>query len=134
MAVVRFNRADRRWPAVDLLPMALLGVWVALVGVFMLVKPAGSDATLCVFRNLTGVPCPTCGSTRAALAVARGHLLEALALNPLVTAAAFAALAWLAVRIGLRISIRLNVAAWLTSVVFVVLLAANWAYVILGHA
>lgn len=114
--------------------MVLLVAWLVLVGLFMLVKPAaGHDATLCVFRNLTGLPCPTCGSTRAALAVARGHPLEALALNPLVTAAAFAFLAWLAVRVCLRTRIEVRVPSWLFWTVFAVGLGANWAYVILEH-
>ena len=136
MGVVRFTRATTRWPAVGAWPLALGIVWTALVGVFVLLKPAGSDATLCVFRNLTGLPCPTCGSSRAALAVVQGRLLEAIVLNPLVTVAGALAIAWLAVRVGFgrRIEIdltpRQRMLAW---VVIGALLGANWVYVILGH-
>jgi hypothetical protein len=42
----------------------------------------------CVFRAVTGVACPTCGGTRALLALARLDLPGALAWNPLVTLAA----------------------------------------------
>ena len=41
----------------------------------------------CLLKTLSDLPCPTCGSTRAALALARLDLLEALALNPLATLA-----------------------------------------------
>lgn len=41
----------------------------------------------CAFRSLTGIPCPTCGSTHAALAALHGHPLQALAANPLVALA-----------------------------------------------
>jgi hypothetical protein len=37
----------------------------------------------CPFHLATGVPCPGCGTTRAALALARGDVLGALAFNPL---------------------------------------------------
>jgi hypothetical protein len=38
----------------------------------------------CTFRQVTGVPCPSCGATRAGLALARGDLLVALSYNPLL--------------------------------------------------
>ena len=39
----------------------------------------------CLFRDLTGLPCPTCGTAHAALAIARLDLPGALAFNPLAT-------------------------------------------------
>jgi hypothetical protein len=47
-----------------------------------------AGAPPCAFHALTGVPCPTCGGTRALLALARLDVPAALAWNPLVTAAA----------------------------------------------
>jgi hypothetical protein len=44
----------------------------------------------CPLRMLTGVPCPTCGSTRAGLALVRGDIPGALHFNPLVTVAGIA--------------------------------------------
>ncbi len=41
----------------------------------------------CLFKAATGVACPLCGSTRAALALARFEPLEALTRFPLPTAA-----------------------------------------------
>jgi hypothetical protein len=38
----------------------------------------------CPLRDMTGVPCPTCGGTHAAVALANGHMVEAFAANPLV--------------------------------------------------
>lgn len=37
----------------------------------------------CPFKGLTGLPCMTCGGTRAALALGRLDFLGALAMNPL---------------------------------------------------
>jgi uncharacterized protein DUF2752 len=41
----------------------------------------------CWIHHLLGIPCPTCGSTRCALALARGDLRRAIALNPLMFSA-----------------------------------------------
>jgi hypothetical protein len=37
----------------------------------------------CTFHTLTGLPCPTCGMTRATQALLRGDFVAALAWNPL---------------------------------------------------
>jgi hypothetical protein len=56
---------------------------LALRPVWLLLAPRLHD---CPFRTLTGIPCPTCGGTRASLALLDGRLIDALRLNPLVTA------------------------------------------------
>jgi hypothetical protein len=38
----------------------------------------------CWFRRLTGLPCPTCGATRTALALAHGNFMAAWRHNPLI--------------------------------------------------
>lgn len=42
---------------------------------------------VCPFRAATGVPCPTCGTTHAFLALLSLHPLRALAFNPLIIVA-----------------------------------------------
>ena len=108
MRCIRVDRAPRRWPEVGFAPVAVGIVWAALVVVFVLVKPAGTEATPCLFRNATGLPCPTCGSTRAALAVADGRLLDAVMLNPLMTVGILVGVLWLALRVGFACRIELN--------------------------
>lgn len=39
--------------------------------------------TPCVFKNTTGIACPSCGSTRSAITIIHGDFEEALHLNPL---------------------------------------------------
>jgi len=45
----------------------------------------------CLFHSITGLPCPTCGATRAVLALSHLDLAGAAAMNPLaaLTAAGF---------------------------------------------
>ncbi len=56
-------------------------------------RTLAAGAPACLFHALTGVPCPTCGATRALLALARLDVPAALAWNPLVAVAAVVFLA-----------------------------------------
>ena len=42
---------------------------------------------ICVFRNVTGLPCPFCGGTRSVGSILSGDLAEAWSFNPLGFAA-----------------------------------------------
>ena len=79
-----FRRAtpvDRRLALVlagGALSAGALAPWAPLLARF---------APACVFHAWTGLPCPACGTTRAALALARLDVAAALAWNPLATLA-----------------------------------------------
>jgi len=80
------------------LPVAIAVVWAGLVATaYFLREMTGSDIQLCLFRRMTGVPCPTCGSTRAVVSLAQGHPIDALAFNPMMVAGGLSALIWLVV-------------------------------------
>jgi len=51
----------------------------------------------CPFHRLTGLPCPGCGMTRAAVALVRGNLTEAMGWHPFIL---FTALIWLTLAAG----------------------------------
>jgi hypothetical protein len=44
---------------------------------------------LCLFKNLTGMPCPSCGITRSIIQLYHGHFTESLLINPLGLMASF---------------------------------------------
>ncbi len=89
----------------------------------------------CIFRTLTGLPCPTCGTTSAAVAFLHGDLALAFARNPLATlfgaifivGAPIAAL-W-AVAGGPAVVLRVPFPRWLR-LVGVGVIFVNWAYLI----
>ena len=116
------------WLTVSLGSLGIAAGWFAL----------GLPWPHCVFHDLTGLPCVTCGMTRCAIQFFHGHFLAALKWNPLVFTAlcgvmafdlyAFATLTTRAPR--LRISFVTQRAK--TFVGVSVILALNWIY-LLSH-
>jgi hypothetical protein len=68
--------------------LALLwgGVAGALVALSPLASRMAGAAWPCAFKSLTGIACPTCGTTRAALALAKLDFAGALTRYPLPAA------------------------------------------------
>ena len=60
-----------------------------LVGYFWLfisytnIVSHGNELGVCLFKQITGIPCPSCGSTRSVLALLNGDLISALKWNPI---------------------------------------------------
>ncbi|MBN1866726.1 DUF2752 domain-containing protein [Candidatus Sumerlaeota bacterium] len=64
-------------------------VWSLLTlgafGVARFLPAEGIGMSICWFHGLTGIPCPSCGSTRSLIALAHGQWGEAAAWNPLAS-------------------------------------------------
>lgn len=43
----------------------------------------GKEIHFCLIKSITGIPCPSCGSTRSVIEISHGNLLNALYYNPL---------------------------------------------------
>ncbi|MBN1421215.1 MAG: DUF2752 domain-containing protein [Planctomycetes bacterium] len=119
---------DLLWSASALLLLAAGLVWPIL---------GAGIRVACPFRAITGIPCPTCGATRAVIAFAHLDLMASLAANPLVFVAACAsagvvayAAAW---RIGIipRISVALEPAGrGAARILIAIAVLAQWIYLI----
>ena len=116
------------WLCVTVAAAALGVVWLAL----------GLPWPRCGFLAVTGLPCLTCGATRAAVAFLHGSVLEAWRFNPLVSVglagiAAFDLYALVVLVSGAR-RIRVTVTQPRGRRVILGVLgcvaAANWAYVL----
>lgn len=131
---MRIERACR-WPTVPRWAIGIVIAYFSLVGLYVWVADAtgANPASMCLFRRITGYPCPTCGSTHMILAAARGHLREAAGYNPLMFSLLVLAMVLLVVRIVLRRRI-----VWITSArsrrlfaaTFLMAVLANWLYVL----
>jgi hypothetical protein len=64
------------------------GIWLLLFAgaVYLFIFEPGRTGffPVCLFRLLTGLTCPGCGTTRALHAILHGHLEAAFMLNPLL--------------------------------------------------
>jgi hypothetical protein len=91
---------------------------------------------VCVFKLLTGFPCPTCGGTRALGRLFALDLPGAFVMNPLVAAGALVLVPWavadlvlltrgraLEAQVGPPLAVPLRVTA-------VLLVLANWAWLV----
>ena len=116
-----------------------LGASLASLGIAVAWFVLGLPWPQCVFHELTGMPCVTCGMTRCAIQFFHGHFLAALRWNPLVFAAlcgvmafdlyAFATLATRTPR--LRIHFYTERAKTVARISVIFALALNWIYLLL---
>ena len=113
------------WGVVTAASIVLRPLWLALAPL----------APRCPFRALTGVPCPTCGTTHAAVALLHGHVGAALAANPLAAVAGIvfvvggvSAPVWVALR-GPIPQLPTPLPRWMRALMGAILLA-SWAYVV----
>lgn len=93
---------------------------------------------LCVFRRVTGIPCPGCGLVRAAGLLLRGEISAAFAVNPLgalaLAVAPPVALAWISLR-ALAVSATIEPSRWEARLLPWAVgsaAAANWFYLVVA--
>jgi len=90
---------------------------------------------VCPAWTIFGIPCPTCGATRAVVAVMQGELMAAITWNPLAALMAIGAVFTLPLAVVVltgavpapRVPASLGVG---TRTCLMTLLAANWLYLL----
>lgn len=115
------------WLSVSVSSVALAAAWLAV----------GLPWPVCVFHELTGLPCLTCGMTRCGIQFFHGHFLAALKWNPLIFALLCGAIAFdvyallvLVTRTPrFRISFRQAEKRYARGII-ILALALNWIYLI----
>lgn len=120
-----------RWPAWTLV---LLAAWTVFqAGVLLLSGYMDRPIVTCLFKLVTSLPCPTCGTTRGLAAIANGQIGRAFGFNPLVFTATFGFACILATRVIFARNIQLVLVKRerrLALAVAIVLVLINWGYVI----
>jgi len=115
--------------------------FVAVCGLLLLASVYDQlpvKAPECRLNSTFGVPCPTCGGTRALQALTQGDLGQAFQFNPLVVVGTLTSVIWFA--LGIRSYYRGTKPAPIaeqnqklkrTGVVLLVLLVINWFYLLI---
>ena len=117
------------WLSVSVASLGLAATWFVL----------GLPWPRCIFHDLTGRPCMTCGMTRSAIQFFHGHFLGAIQWNPLVFAtlcgsSVFNAYAFIVL---VTRAPRLRIALWTRAekkyarIIVITALALNWVYLLL---
>jgi hypothetical protein len=70
------------------------GVLVVGAGLAAFWLHLGLPTPVCLFREWTGIPCPTCGATRMVAALLSGDVVVAAAWNPMLFLALVAVAGW----------------------------------------
>jgi hypothetical protein len=117
------------WLSASLGSLGLAAAWLTV----------GLPWPLCMFHEITGLPCATCGMTRCGIQFFHGHFLTALKWNPLVFTAlcsltafdlyAFATLAMRGPR--LRICFCSETAKTFMRIAVIFALVLNWIYLLM---
>ena len=114
-----------------------LGIGVAGTAAVALLGLDRLPILVCTFRAVTGLPCLTCGATRAAARLFFGDFAGAFAMNPLATMGAVALVPWgiadlalLTRGRALAVEIARPAAAWALRGLAVAAVVANWAYLV----
>lgn len=130
-------RPATRWPRILPGLAGFVVLWALVVVCARLYEHhTGSRLDLCLFHRLTGYSCPTCGTTRGLLAMARGDWGQSFAWNPLtMTGGVIGSMAVLGRAITAR-TLELQLTAVENRILLIlglVLLGLNWAWLIHSH-
>ncbi len=138
MGAFRLERAPRIPPVSAVLVTVVIAIALIVIGFefFATQLFTTPPETLCPLRANTGLPCPGCGGTRAARAMLRLDLVDALAHNPLLALGGCLLLAAFVVRLVFGRTVRVSPTQrqWTTiGVAFGVLILLNWIWVLGRH-
>lgn len=131
---IELIRTSRRpsWPVWAMLVVLL---WLGLGGlIIFLGSYFHHPVELCLFKRVTGLPCPTCGFTRGALSFLHGHIVQGWLYNPLLFSVLILFFAYNAIgfifsrTVQIHLTYRERTIAWILAIM---LLSINWMYVIL---
>ena len=131
---MRVHFRDRKQGELNL-PLIYLIITVVLAATgFVLYRLHAVPVLLCPFKELTGHPCPTCGTTRVVFSLFEMDLLSAIGYNPGLVAFMAAMCIWFLYGIwsqwkgrALVVELRDSEWRWLR-IVLLVLFLVNWAY------
>ena len=117
------------------------GVLVAGAAVAAIWLHLDLPTPVCLFREWTGIPCPTCGATRMVAALLSGDVAGAALLNPMLFLALAGVALWAAAstaRLALGLPVwRVALAQrekFALRILACCLFAAGWAYLIFQQA
>jgi len=133
--MIQFERTRRLAFFNGMTPGLILGVIFYVSSVLFIYfefQRSGTNLKPCLIWQLTDVQCPLCRGTTASVALFQGDLTQALALNPLVTSALLVFALWATLWLGFGYRLKSHLSNRSGLILFLLLLAFNWSYVLLS--
>ena len=135
---IELREADARGLPLGTLFGAVLALGAVLAFVWLRLE---LPLPVCRFRSWTGLPCPTCGTTRLVESLFSGDIAQAFAWNPLIFVALAGLAAWAVGSTVVRLlhlpspRLRLEPREWRWSrIAALAALAAGWLYLLVRQA
>jgi hypothetical protein len=128
---LRIERTNNRFPAGKLPVFLFYAFFAGYLAIHALLE---RSLHLCWFRTLTGINCPTCGISRAFLALSESHFVQAFLYNPLILLLALGAILQVTSTLAFKRRLALSASPKerkVLLIIFLILFALNWLYVIL---
>ncbi|AXG74633.1 DUF2752 domain-containing protein [Flavobacterium arcticum] len=122
-----------------IITLGLIAGYSWLTYILLQDNPKHSSMSACFFKNITGVPCPSCGNTRSILSLIKGNFNNAIFINPLgfiVAGIMFIFPFWLLYDISLKkntlhksyLYFEKTIKIKPIAIVLIILLIANWIW------
>lgn len=125
----------RRIERISVWAVITAGIWGIFTAVLIAIsKYKNTPIDTCLFKNITHVPCPTCGATRGCLRILHGNIIQGFLYNPLlfIFLSVFTAVLIMKVVFGYAIRLKMNTREKIVIWTMITLLfILNWAYIIL---
>ena len=107
-----------------------LSAIVSILSIYWINRNTDHRFTVCPLQLTASLPCPLCGGTTASVLLASGKPLAALETNPLVAVGIPLAIVWALLWLVFGLRIATTLAPPKQVAILLLLLCANWAYVL----
>lgn len=107
-----------------------LSAIVSILSIYWINRNTDHRFTVCPLQLTVSLPCPLCGGTTASVLLASGKPLAALETNPLVAVGIPLAIVWALLWLVFGLRIATTLAPPKQVAILLLLLCANWAYVL----
>ncbi len=120
------------------------GIIYGLIALLVLIAarllPLLDVAPSCVFKGLSGIPCPSCGATRSVVFLSHGRVADAFLMNPAVATVVLIVVLYFLYSLFVYVLGLPKIFLDLTGkekdrvrLTVVLLIAANWLYIIISR-
>ncbi len=134
---LKFLKFDRRFN-IPIIVLITLLIVIILSAIIIYIAGIKNEISFCVFKNITGIPCPSCGLTRSVISLLHGNIIQAVLYNPFFFIGFLLLILFTIAGILIRFIFKIKIKIDLNRIekisivlILIILLLANWIYLII---